>query len=219
MRIVRFAFMSALLLPCLAASALEARAQTQGPSAAGSYQFTLEGRYVKSVEFSAQTLADGSTSGSMFLNDEAGYVTQDVDGNGDPEEKIPGFYAKADFDSLVVDKNRAVMSGVIGDSSIRDLIGQRVLLTVEDNGDNSREPDRVTWGFYKPFKRDWVPSDAELKEDPGVGLRWWATDYEVKDDRGYQMPRDESVDINSFPVSSYEFADVLDGSGNITVTS
>ena len=216
MRTVRFALLSALLVTCLAATAA-ARTRRAGPAASGSYQFTLGDRYVKYFEFSAQGKDDGSATGSMFFSDESELVYQDVDGAGDPEEKYDGFYIKADFDGLVVDGNHAVMSGTVGDSSIRDLIGQSVLLTVEDNGDNSKESDRLTWGVYKIIKRDWTPSDAELEEDPGVGLRWWATDFEVRDDKGYQMPRDESIGTQTFPIASYTFEDASDGAGDIVV--
>src|ERR1043165_367604 len=64
MRIVRFAFTSALLLTALAATTLTTLAQ----SASGNYQFTLEDKATKYVEFSAQKLADGTTSGSMNFN-------------------------------------------------------------------------------------------------------------------------------------------------------
>jgi hypothetical protein len=140
-----------------------------------------------------------------------------VDGTGVQEETYPGFYLKAEFDGLVVDKNQAVMSGTVRDSSVREFIGQRVLLTVEDNGDNTRVPDKLTWGIYNQVVRNWTPSDAEWKEDPGVGLRWIATDAEIKDDRGYEMPRSEAIDANSFPVSSYAFVDVQSGAGDIRV--
>ena len=96
---------------------------------------------------------------------------------------------------------------------------QRVVLTVEDNGDNTRVPDRLSWGLYKPVQRDWVPSDAEWKEDPGVGLRWWATDAEVRGDVGYQMPRDETLNGQTFPATSYDFVDADNTAGDIRVTS
>jgi hypothetical protein len=80
-----------------------------------------------------------------------------------------------------------------------------------------REPDRLTWGLYKPIDRNWTPSDAELKEDPGVGLRWWATDAERRDDVGYAMPLDDKVSIKSFPFASYLFVDTEDGVGDIVV--
>jgi hypothetical protein len=212
MKIRAFLSILALSLLTLAASST-AGAQT----ASGTYQFSLEDGYTKYLEFDAKTLADGSTSGQLTFTDEAKLTSQDVDGTGEPEETIPGFYIKADLDGLVVDKNDAVMSGTVRDSSIKDLIGRRVLLTVEDNGDNTGVPDKLTWGVYKPVVRDWTPSDAELKEDPGVGLKWWATDAEVKDDRGYAMPRSEAIDTQSFPVSSYGFVDVEKGAGDIIV--
>jgi hypothetical protein len=211
MRIVRFTLLSALLV---AASALTARAE----ASSGTYQFTIDDKTVKYVEYDAQRLADGSVSGSMFLSDEATIVYQDVDGVGDPREKYAGVYIKADLDDIVVEENQAVMSGTVRDSSIPYLVGLRVLLTVEDNGDNTRVPDKLTWGVYKFIRKDWKPSDAEWKDDPGVGLTWWATDAERKDDRGYQMPRpDVPADTKSFPVAGYSFLDVSDGVGDITV--
>ncbi|MCA1557196.1 MAG: hypothetical protein LC731_01495, partial [Acidobacteria bacterium] len=127
------------------------------------------------------------------------------------------FYIKANFDGMEINKNQAVMSGTVFDSSVRELVGLRVLLTVEDNGDNTRVPDKLTWGLYKPIERNWTPSDAELKEDPGVGLRWWATDAELKDDAGYEMPRSEAIDTKSFPIASYAFVDVETAAGDILV--
>jgi hypothetical protein len=214
MRIVRFTILSALFLSGLAASALTARAE----AASGNYQFTIDDKTAKYVEFDAQRFADGSVSGSMFLSDEATIVYQDVDGVGDPREKYAGVYIKADLDGIVVEENQAVMSGTVRDSSIPYLVGLRVLLTVEDNGDNTRVPDKLTWGVYKFIRKDWKPSDAEWKDDPGVGLTWWATDAERKDDRGYQMPRpDVPADTQSIPVAGYSFVDTSNGVGDITV--
>lgn len=214
MRIVRFTITLVLLLCGLAATALETRAQ----SASGTYQFTFGDKLIKHVDFDAQKLADGSTSGSVFLSDDATIVYQDVDGAGDPTEKYAGVYIKADLDDLSVDGNEAVMSGTVRDSSIVYLIGVRILLTVQDNGDNTRVPDKLTWGVYKFVKKDWVPSDAELKDDPGVGLRWWATDAEIRDDKGFQMPiADVPANTQSFPVNSYAFVDTQDGVGDIVV--
>lgn len=218
MKIRTFASISALLLLCFTATSMT-HAQTAGQSASGTYQFYLDDGYAKYVEFDARTQTDGSTTSSLFYSDEARVSYQDVDGTGDPSlrESYDGFSLKVEFDGLVVNRNQAVMSGTISDSSISSMIGQRVLLTVEDNGDNTREPDRLTWGFYKPVERNWTPSDAELREDPGVGLRWTATDAERRDDVGVAMPGDEAITSQSFPVSSYSFADVARGSGDILV--
>ena len=212
MKIKAFASILALFLLCIAApQAVNAQ------SASGAYQFSFEDGYTKYVEFDARKQTDGSTVGQLSLSDEATLYHYDLDGAGDPEEKYAGFYIKADLDGLVVDKNQAVMSGTVRDSSVRSLIGQRVLLTVEDNGDNSKEPDKLTWGVYQPVNRTWTPSDAELKEDPGVGLRWEATDAERKDDQGIKMPRDESITTQSYPIASYAFVDVDRGAGEILV--
>ncbi len=212
------AFTSIMVLLLLGfAAQSQAIAQTGEQSARGTYQFSFADGYTKYVEFEARGSGDGSGSGQMYFSDEAPDTSQDVDGTGDSGEPYKGFYIKAQFDGLVVNKNQAVMSGTISDSSIRSLVGQRVLLTVEDNGDNTRVLDRLTWGIYNPAQKNWTPSDAERKEDEGVGLRWWATDAERKDDVGYQMPRDESISTKSFPVSSYSFVEVARGAGDIQV--
>jgi hypothetical protein len=212
MKKITFASILTMFLLSFATAQL-ASAQT----ASGTYQFTLEKEYTKYLEFDARNAADGSTTGAMFFSDQAKYTIQDVDGTGEKEGTYPGFYVKADLDGLVIDKNQAVMSGTVRDSSISEFIGQRVLLTVEDNGDNIRIPDKLTWGIYKPVDRRWTPSDAERKEDPGVGLRWYAKDAERRDDVGYWMPRSETIDTNSFSLPSYAFVDTYDGAGDIIV--
>lgn len=206
-----------LLLFLLALAATPAAAQ----SANGIYQFTLgEDEFVKHVEFDARKQADGTTVGSVFLSDDAMISYQDVDGTGVRPETFKGVYLKADVDDLVVvNKNQAIMSGTVRDSSIFALVGLRVLLTVEDNGDNTRVPDRITWGVYKFEKRTWTPSDAEWKEDPGVGLRWWATDFERKGDVGYAMPRpEEPAGTQTFLASAYDYAAATRATGDIVVS-
>lgn len=209
MRTIRFTSILVLLLTtCVAARAQVAR---------GSYQFTLGDKNIKYVEFECQALQGDGASGKLFMTDEAVVVYRDVDGDGSPEEKYAGFSMSVSFDEMSVIKNQAVMSGVVRDATIPFLIGQRVLFTVEDNGDDLRVPDKLTWGLYKPVVRDWTPSDAEWKEDPGVGLRWWATDAERRDDVGYAMPRDERVSAQVFPIAAYDFIDTDDGVGDIIV--
>jgi hypothetical protein len=216
MKITRLATILALFLTGFAAPHT-AGAQTGGQSAIGSYRFSLEDGHTKYVEFDAQTQEGGGATGQMFFSDESEVMYQDVDGVGDPEETYRGFYLRAEFDGLSVVNNQAVMSGTVRDSSITYLIGQRVLLTVEDNGDNSREPDRLTWGVYKPAEKGWTPSDAELEKDEGVGLRWVATDAELRDDPGVEMPPDMTIDTQSFPLAAYTFSDLELWSGDIKV--
>lgn len=214
MKIKAFAPVLALFLFCLVAPHI-ANAQT----AAGSYKFSFEDGAAKTLEFDARGQGDGSAIGQMYLTDEATLVYRDVDGAGDPTGKYAGYYIKADFDGLVINKNQAVMSGIISDSNVREIIGKRVLLTVEDNGDNTRIPDRVTWGIYNPVTRDWIPTDAERKDDDGASLKWWAKDAErEREDVGYAMPRDESTTTNSFAMASYAFVSPASESGDIRVT-
>ena len=217
-----FTSVLALLLLGFAPSQ-SASAQTGEQYAQGAYQFAMEDRYVKYVEFEARGRGDGTAEGYMTLTDEAPITYQDVDGTTgqrEPEE-FKGYYIKAEFDSMTVEKNQAVMGGVVMDSSIKQYIGQRVLLTVVDNGDNTRVPDQITWGVYQFVEINWTPSDAEQKEDPGVGLRWWATDSERKDDVGYAMPRDTKATTSpqTFPVTSYNFIDFPYTAGDIIVRS
>jgi hypothetical protein len=208
--IIRFALTLTLLLMVCAAAGAQ-------PQAKGTYKFTLGDKNAKHVEFDAQAREGGGATGTLFLSDEATIIYQDVDGDGSPQEEYAGVSMLVAFDDMSVAKNQAVMEGVVRDATIPFLVGQRVLLTVEDNGDNQREPDRLTWGVYKPIERNWIPSDAEWKEDPGVGLRWWATDAERKDDVGYEMPREDKISIKSFPISAYTFVDTDDGVGDIIV--
>jgi hypothetical protein len=213
----RMALATVLALSLLALAApLAAGAREREQTARGSYRFSLGDGYAKYVEFDAQTLAGGGANGSLFLSDEATITYQDTDGEGTPEETYRGFYISASFDGLTVVGNQAVMSGDVRDSSIPDLIGQRVLLTVEDNGDNSREPDKLTWGVYRP-KGSWETSDGELEHDPGVGMTWEASDNERREDTPIMMPREHRIDTDTFLLSAFVFVDAEDGTGDIFV--
>jgi hypothetical protein len=212
MRVFRFTTALALLLTAFVAASAQSTAK-------GTYDFTLGDKNLKHISFDCQQLSGGGATGSLLMTDEATIVYQDVDGDGSPSEKYAGFSMSVSFDDMTLaDKNQAIMSGVVRDSNIPYLIGLRVLFTVEDNGDGTRIPDRLTWGAYKEIKRDWTPSDAEWKEDPGVGLTWQATDAERRGDVGYKMPRDESITVQSFPFAAYDFVVTDDGTGDIVVT-
>ena len=143
MKIRRFISTIALLFVACGAAA----AQTAG----GSYQFALEDGLTKYVEFDASAQTGGGATGAMFFSDETLVTYQDVDGVGDPPETHAGFFFRAEFDDMQVSGNKAVMTGTVRDASITSLIGRRVLLTVEDSGENTR--DRVTWGVYANLRR------------------------------------------------------------------
>jgi hypothetical protein len=212
MKIIRLASILALILLGFAAPRAVV-AQTSGQSATGSYQFSVESKYTKYVDFDARTTQGGGATGQMYFSDQAPVTYQDVDGAGDKQETYIGFYLKADFDGLMVVNNLAVASGTVRDSSIASVVGQRVLLTVEDN---LREPDKLTWGVYRTAGK-WETSDAELKTDPGVGLTWETSDAERRDDVPIKMPGDNTIGTQTFPFSAYAFVDLASWSGDIRV--
>jgi hypothetical protein len=196
-------------------------AQTAGASASGTYKFILESSFVKYVEFSARTDDKGLTSGTMTFSDEAKISDRDVE---DPEDQGSGdpapFYMKADLDILTVEKNRALMSGIIIDSSLRGYIGRWVQLVVEDGGTSGETPDRLTWRFCRPEQGGWIPSDAEVPGDDGAWLSWWATDAERKDDVGIpskSLIPDEKRRCEVFPFAVYPFEEPKRWEGDIVV--
>jgi hypothetical protein len=217
MKRVGVAPVSALLLLSLVSPRLDA--QTPGASARGSYKFILEDELVKSVGFSAVNDAKGNTTGDLSFTDEAKIA--DTDDAEDPKagDPPPSFYAKVRLDGLTVEKNRALMSGTVLDSSHRTYIGKWVQLVVEDNGTNPERPDRLTWTFCLPRTVGWVPSDAERDRDDGAFIHWWATDAERDDDVGVPSPdllaKDAGCPVR--PLGLYPFADLLKWSGDIVV--
>ncbi|HEY9404469.1 MAG TPA: hypothetical protein VIQ24_17555 [Pyrinomonadaceae bacterium] len=197
-------------------------AQTPGTSADGSFKFSMDNDYFKTMEFRAFVEKDGSTTGSMIFSGPETIPDQNVDGDDNKEfsGRLASLDMEVDLDTLVVDKNKAVMSGTIRSCNIYEYVGRRVLLTVEDNGDgtSTRALDKFTWGFYRTIERTWVPTDAEQKEDKGAYLRWWATDAERKDDIGYEMPRqNDRVDTRTFPNTAYSLINIEYGDGGLTV--
>ena len=215
---------SLLALSVMSLSATpSSKAQIGGPAAAGEFRFSAEadGELTRTVVFRAAMNRDGSASGEMTFSGPAVFPDQDVDGTGEAgfSGRLSDFRIEAKFDCLVVEKNRAVMSGVTTASTVGEYIGLRVLLVVEDNGDgtNPRTPDKLTWGIYKPPATGWVPTDAERRDDDGALLRWTATDAEREDDRGIRSHRDPVIGCQSFPLSSYSFVDIEAGNGDLQV--
>ncbi|MBA3240270.1 MAG: hypothetical protein H0T60_03500 [Acidobacteria bacterium] len=193
-------------------------AQSGGPFANGNFKFSLEDGFAKHVEFDARTNEKGAATGQMTFTDEAKISGQDVDGTGDgAAESRSGFYIKAEFDCLSVEKNRAVMCGTISDSSHGAYVGRRVLLVVEDAGDGPEAQDRLTWGLYLITERGWFATDAEREYDEGAGLRWTATDAERRDDVGIPSHMDEEIGCRSFPVESHDLVEVKEAEGTIQV--
>ena len=191
----------------------------QSGSANGNFKFIMDDELLKSFEFDARI--DGrTTTGFMQFTDEAKLVFQDVDGTGElpPDEPVP-FFMKADLDAMTIEKNRAVINGVIRDSSYRSYIGKWVQLVIEDN-DGVEVPDKFVWSFCTPEPGGWIPEDAEVPGDRGAFMSWWATDAERKDDVGIPSPNLIPGTLKSckvYPVQAYEFASILKGEGVISI--
>ena len=168
---------------------------------------------VRTIEFSA-TLSGGRASGDLALTEPIALPEQDVDGAGDPEIKESTLTLRLAVDCMRVERNRAVLGGLVRDANVQSYVGRRMLLTVEDNVDG---PDRYTFGFYRATLPTWTPSDAELKEDPGVGLTWIATDAERDDDKGISSQPREQGDCESFSLASFDLDELPKDGGDIQV--
>lgn len=189
-------------------------------AASGSYRFILEDDLIKTVEFDVTADARGTASGQMIFLDQA--KISDIDDVEDPRagEMAAELFIQASISNMTVEKNRALMNGVVRDSSHRSYIGRWVQLVVEDNVENLRVPDRITWRFCQSQTKGWIPSDAERKDDDGAFLSWWATDAERRDDVGIPSPNLLGSDEKScpvYPLSFYTFAEPAKWEGDIIV--
>jgi hypothetical protein len=186
-------------------------------SASGSFQAVTD-LGTNSFVFNADVFSTGRASGEIKFSGPISIPDQDVDGDGGGDViKNTSVTLYASVDCGRIEGNRATISGMIKDSDVSAYIGRRVMLTVEDGGE---KPDGFTWGQYLATGGTWVPSDAELKEDPGTGTSWIATDAEVKDDKGISVtiePAPAPVDCQGFSLASYTLEGLAKDSGDIVV--
>ena len=218
MRTKVYASILALFLVSLVAPWMT-NANAGGSSASGTYKFVLEGEFIKQIEFDARGDERGAITGQVTYRDEAGVLELEDDVPGDPDKQPAEFYVTADLDSLTIENNRALMGGTVRDSSHRSYIGRCVQLVVEDNGDAKEVPDKLTWRFCQPEPGDWIPVDAEDPRDEGAWWRWWATDEELKDDKGIpsvNLIPGTRKGCPTFPLATYRFP-TLQGEGQIQI--
>lgn len=193
-------------------------ASAQSGIASGKYKFIMEDELAKYLEFDAQSSERGGATGYMIFTDEAKVVIQDPDGEPPRDEPVP-FFMKADLDAMTIEKNRAIINGVVRDSSLRGYIGRWVQLVIEDN-DGVEVPDKFVWSFCEPEIGGWIPSDAEIKDDQGAFMSWWATDSERKDDVGIPSPSLIPGSLKACKAQSiwaYDFATIFKGEGAIQI--
>ncbi len=215
------AIILALSLLAIASTQLTT-AQTEGPFATGNYQFLMEDDVKRSVEFDARADQEGKATGSLTYTDQVKFPDQDVDGTGEggEVEGPPEFYIKVDLDTLMIEKNKALLSGTVIDSSHRIYIGQFVQVVVEDNAENRELPDTLTWRVCRPDPGGWIPSDFEVPGDQGAFMSWWATDSERRDDVGIPSPNIIPGQLKAcvkFPFPAYDFVQILKWEGDIKV--
>ena len=204
----------AILLLCVAFPLLA----DSGPSTNGSFEFSAASGPLE-FEFNARLQNNGSTQGEITVTGEVDLPDQDVDGEGSGSGAgVVDLSLTVNVDCLVVSGNRATFSGEVTQSSVESYVGRIAVMAVEDNGEGANAAlDRFTWGFYGTPSLTWIPSDAELETDPGVGLFWIATDFEREDDAGIPSNPSTIVDCHTFPAAAYVLEPVAHGAGNIQV--
>ena len=211
---------TAFFVLCFVFLATPSLVSAQSGAASGRFKFFMEDELLKAFEFDASSDERGGATGFMQFTDDAKIVFQDVDGTGDiPRDEPVPFSMKADFETMTIEKNRAVINGVVRDSSYRSYVGKFVQLVIEDN-DGVEVPDKFVWSFCQPEPGGWIPQDAEVPGDRGAFLSWWATDAERKDDVGIPSANLIPGSLKSckvYPLRAYEFAPVLKGDGVITI--
>lgn len=211
---------ASLFFMCLIFLATPLPASAQAGAANGTYKFIMQDRLAKYLEFDARSDERGTATGYLILTDDARVLFQDVDGTGEiPRDEAVTFSMKAELETMTIEKNRAVINGVVRDSTYRSYIGKWVQLVIEDN-DGIEVPDKFGWSFCEPEPGGWIPQDAEVPGDQGAFMSWWSTDAERKDDVGIPSPGLIPGSLKScrvYPTFAYEFAEILKGDGAIQI--
>jgi hypothetical protein len=159
--------------------------------------------------------------GQAVLQDDATPLTPASASSSETAEPATPFFMKAEFDCLVVKKNKAVMSGNVTESSVERYVGRRFLLVAEDNGHGPTDllRDKLTWGLYRTTTKNWLPSDSERTDEESFSgpVAWLATDSERPELEGVASNKNEIVGCQTFPLSSFSFVDVGQGRGSVQV--
>jgi hypothetical protein len=193
-----------------------AGSDAEGTAVDGSFQIKSEEGSTLHIDFHATRSSAGTVNGEATFRDDPVVSPKKPAEEADSSQS---FFFKASFDCLVINGNKAIMSGSITESSSRPYVGRRVLVVAQDNG-GSADPaktDRVTWGIYRSEQREWLASDSERGSDEVSSLSWIATDAERDDDQGILSNQEEKIGCQSFPQSAYAFISAKRGRGNVRV--
>lgn len=194
-------------------------ANTDGPSASGTFQVSVDDGPTRNIEFTARVGADGTTTGAVTFQDTSPVSQTETNGNNDLNSSDRPFSLRAEFDCLTIEGNKAVMSGTVTESSLERHIGSRLLLVAHD-GNTAANPsgrDRLTWGVYRTLKKDWFPTDSERLEDSETSIAWIAIDAERPEDVGMVTNKSDEIGCRTFPFSSFSFIDAKHAHGDIQV--
>jgi hypothetical protein len=212
---MRFSLWSlALILSLLCLGTQSSSARSKGAAnITGGGTFIVGDNLKGHFNFNAVTQQDGSVSGHLTLRNPEVAPEQDVDNTGEPGlEALPdGVELTADVDNLNISGNRATLSGVIRQASAQRYVGLRVILTIEDNGEGTDTPDKITWGFYQRVTERLV-TDFENPEAGAypVGRKFLATDAE-NPEAGAFLVGESDFDSQTFPLTSYVLTDINGG--------
>ena len=108
---------------------------------------------------------------------------------------------------MTVEKNRAILTGFVRDSSYASYVGKWVQLVIEDNDGIEVRQVRMVHLYAGARRMD--SSDAEIQDDKGAFLSWWSTDAERRDDVGIPSPNlipGISKGCKTHSLQSYEWA-------------
>ena len=196
-------------------------AESTGPSVSGKFELRNQDGPAKSITFNAIATKEGRVFGQAVLQDDAAPSPQPSASSSETGAPATPFFLKAEFDCLVVKKNKAVMSGNVTESSVERYIGRLFLLVAEDNGHGAIDllRDKLTWGLYRTTTKNWLPSDSERTDEESSSgpVAGFATDLERPELEGVVANKNEVVGCQTFPLSSFSFADGSHGRGSVQV--
>jgi hypothetical protein len=220
---MRIRFLSLTLITLLSVSVLDFTSTTsfadlEETTVTGSFQINLGEGATRRIEFHASKGVDGRVGGEATFKDDP-LPRNEESKNSDDVDTKP-LFLKAPFDCLVVNGNKAIMSGAVTEASNERYIGRRVIVVAQENGGPEDSPtrDKMTWGIYRSDKKEWLPGDSERSPENQAGPGWWvATDSEREDDAGISSQKETTIGCQTFPLSSFTFINAGLGKGRVRV--
>ena len=209
--------MCAVLLSCFLQPS---GATNEKATANGHFRISIPGEPAKTIDFNAQLGMDDSTSGEMIFREVETRARAAAEEAVNAEPDKP-FFIRAQFDCLLVDGNKAVMSGGVTEASADRYVGRRIVLAVEDNGngDVPGKRDRITWGIYRTIPAAQSTVDIDRPDEPAGPMSWIAKDADRDDDPGILSNTRQEIGCRTYPISSFTFISANQGKGEIHVRS